>query len=164
MKDQEIYKKLKQLRKERGLTLNTLAEKMGADYQQISRIERGKSRLTIDVLMKMAEALEIPLKDIVEGENRPQNEDNKVIAFASQKPDISVTQEMLATILEKIDLILYDTKAFLNPQTKAAIASQIYGQALRYHQEKNDIHATQNFIAYSIGLVKTLLEGNGQGT
>ena len=61
----EVYQKLKQLRKERGLTLNNLAEKIGSDYQQLSRIERGKSRLTIDVLMKMADALDAPIHTIV---------------------------------------------------------------------------------------------------
>lgn len=100
MKETEVYKKLKHLRKERGLSLNDLAEKIGADYQQISRIERGKSRLNIDTLMKMAEALDTPVSDIVKA---PPPKEKKVASTQSLKPNYPLTQELLYAILENIE-------------------------------------------------------------
>jgi transcriptional regulator with XRE-family HTH domain len=153
MKDVEIYKKLKQLRKERGLTLNTLAEKIGSDYQQISRIERGKSRLTIDVLMKMAEALDIPIQDIV----KTKAEDKKLMPVRQQESDTLPAQELLSVILEKIETVLQETKATLSPHTKAVLASQVYTHALEIHQARHHNSSTQAFIDFCIGIMKTLI-------
>lgn len=152
MKEPEIYEKLKQLRKERGLTLNTLAEKIGSDYQQISRIERGKSRLTIDVLMKLADALQTPIYDIVEA----KNEEKKNSSGKNGTADIPLTHEMLATILERIDHEENEAKIKLRPQTKAALAAQIYTHFLQMHPTSKDLASTQRFIDYSIGIMKTV--------
>ena len=153
MKEVEIYQKLKQLRKERGLTLNNLAEKMGADYQQISRIERGKSRLTIDVLMKMADALETPVSDIMK--IRPEEE--TAIIIQNRKDEGSFVQEMLALVLEKIDTLFQEAKVQVSPQTKAMLTSKIYTQALMKYQETQNTLATEELIDYSVNLVKTMI-------
>lgn len=152
MKEPEIYEKLKQLRKERGLTLNNLAEKIGSDYQQISRIERGKSRLTIDVLMKLAEALDTPIHDIVEG----SGEDKKVALAEPASADTPSAHEMLANILEKIEHVESELKVKLRSQTKAALASQIYLEIHQLHPINKDPVATQKFIDYSMAIVKAV--------
>jgi transcriptional regulator with XRE-family HTH domain len=45
------------LRKARRLSLEALAEKVGTTNQQISFLENGKRRLTVDWLVRLAEAL-----------------------------------------------------------------------------------------------------------
>lgn len=153
MDEVEIYKKLKQIRKERGLTLNTLAEKMGADYQQISRIERGKSRLTIDVLMKMAEALDTPIDEIMR--TLPQDKKSTSAKAAQKVKDTS--QDWLAVILEKIEIAGQETQTNLRPQIKALLISQIYTQVLQMQQASRDSTTISSFIDFSVSMVKTLL-------
>lgn len=153
MEQLEIYQKLKQLRKERGLTLNNLAEKIGSDYQQISRIERGRSKLTIDVLIKMAEALETPLSSIVE--TKP--EEIKTITLQSQDPSSSLAQAMLTIILEKMEVVWQSSNFKILPQTKAALISQIYNQTLKLCQMTNNAASIQELIDFSMGIIKTVL-------
>jgi transcriptional regulator with XRE-family HTH domain len=147
---EEIHKRLKQLRKERGVTLNSLAEKMGVDYQQLSRIERGKSRLNINVLMKMADALETPISEIV----NTKQEVVKVIPQERPSYPLNDSQELLGKILEKIEIILEENNTTLRPQTKAALATQIYTQAMNW---KATHLSTEEIIAFSVGLIEAII-------
>jgi len=49
--------KLKELRKEKNLTQSQLAEKLGMEKGQISKIENGKFNLTLTTINKIASAL-----------------------------------------------------------------------------------------------------------
>jgi len=46
------------MRKERGLTLQALADRVGASNQQISHLEKGRRGLTVDWLERIAIALD----------------------------------------------------------------------------------------------------------
>lgn len=148
----DIHKRLKQLRKERGVSLNSLAEKMGVDYQQLSRIERGKSKLNINVLMRMAEALDTPISDIVNtnqeaGAAKILPKENKILP-------LNDSQEILGAILEKIEILIDEMHAPLRPQTKAAIATLIYKQAIKL--QKAQLSADE-IISFSVELLKSVL-------
>ncbi|CAH1745180.1 protein of unknown function [Thauera humireducens] len=56
---------LRQLRKERGLSQEVLAERAGLHRNFISLIERGESQPTIDTLFRLADALGVPAVDLV---------------------------------------------------------------------------------------------------
>jgi len=127
-KDVEIYQKLKKLRKERGLTLANLADRIGSDYQQLSRIERGKSRLTVDTLVKMAEAFDTPIDELFENKKLLRQESK------NEKIDVDrrcISEDTLGVILEKLETVLDETQAILAPQVKASLASQIYRESLQ---------------------------------
>lgn len=149
METTEIYKKLKQLRKERGLTLNTLAEKIGSDYQQISRIERGRSKLSVDLLMKMANALETPVAEIVQNGQK-----QKVIP---SKKDLS-SEEILKIVLEKVESAIQETKRQLSPSTKASLVSQIYNYASQLYKEKVDRNSMEKFLDFCTEMMSTLIK------
>jgi len=70
MEDNNIYSKIRDIRQARGLTVNTLAQKMGEDHQKVGRIERGKRSLTIDYLMKVSKALDTPLEEFFTQSNK----------------------------------------------------------------------------------------------
>lgn len=70
MEDNNIYSKIRDIRQARGLTVNTLAQKMGEDHQKVGRIERGKRSLTIDYLMKVSKALDTPLEEFFTESNK----------------------------------------------------------------------------------------------
>lgn len=50
---------VRQLRKEKGLTLLQLSERCDVDYTTISKIERGLINTTITMVARIAKALEI---------------------------------------------------------------------------------------------------------
>ncbi len=50
--------RIRELRKHRGLTQAALAERTGLPQSEISRIENGRRRLTVERLIAIAQALE----------------------------------------------------------------------------------------------------------
>ncbi|MDI1227375.1 MAG: helix-turn-helix transcriptional regulator [bacterium] len=58
---------IKQIRKERGLSSEALAEKVGTSAQQINHLENGKRKLSWDWIQKLAKALECHPLEITEG-------------------------------------------------------------------------------------------------
>lgn len=53
------------LRKERKLTQEKISEKAGIDYKYFGRIEHGKSSVTFSKLVKISQALEVSLIDLM---------------------------------------------------------------------------------------------------
>lgn len=58
-----LGERIRELRKERGLTQEQLAELVEVEQKHISRLELGKSFPTIDRLQKVSEALNVPLRE-----------------------------------------------------------------------------------------------------
>lgn len=54
-----LAKNLRKFRKAKEMSIAELAFLIGADYSQVSRMERGKVNFTVSVLVDIAEALEI---------------------------------------------------------------------------------------------------------
>ncbi len=61
---QEVYMKIKEIRKKKGMTLKNVSEKTGFSISFLSQMERGKSAITLVSLKKIADVLEIPMKDL----------------------------------------------------------------------------------------------------
>ncbi len=59
-----LAKRLKQLRKSKGLTQEKLAELIGRDTKHISKLELAGSYPSIETLNRIANALQVELKDI----------------------------------------------------------------------------------------------------
>ena len=63
----EIFgQKVKLMRKAKELSQEDLAEKSGLNRPYISAIEKGKRNISLEVIEKLAEALEINMKDFFE--------------------------------------------------------------------------------------------------
>jgi len=68
--DQEgIGKKIKQFRNKRNLTQSELAERINVSYQQIQKYERGKTRISVQRLISITEALDIPINSFFRNDN-----------------------------------------------------------------------------------------------
>jgi XRE family transcriptional regulator, regulator of sulfur utilization len=78
-----ISKNLKQIRKEKGLTLEDLSLISGVSKSMLGEIERGSTNPTILVLWKIADGLKIPLTRLIKEEELDytvvKNSDLKVI-------------------------------------------------------------------------------------
>lgn len=62
--EQQFGKKLRELRKARGLTQEQLAEKVNVSYQAISNIERGLTGPSFTTLAVIARALKVKPRDL----------------------------------------------------------------------------------------------------
>ena len=60
---QMLGERIKELRKAKGLSQNSLSEKVDIETKHLSRIEVGKSYPSLDTLQRIAKALEADLKD-----------------------------------------------------------------------------------------------------
>lgn len=69
MSFEDIYKKLRQIRIEKGLSQKTLGEKCGLTQQAINRIEQGQRKIDLDLLLRMSEALKVSVSEILSYEN-----------------------------------------------------------------------------------------------
>lgn len=58
--------RIKELRKQRGISQDQLAERIDIDPKHVSRIEVGRSYPSLDTLDKIAMALNVELKDFFE--------------------------------------------------------------------------------------------------
>lgn len=58
--------RIKELRKGKGLSQDTLAEQVGIDTKYLSRLEVGRSYPSLDTLERVADALGVELKDFFE--------------------------------------------------------------------------------------------------
>jgi transcriptional regulator with XRE-family HTH domain len=68
MKIHQIYsnvgRKISKLRIQRGMNQNILASKAGLDRSYLAHIERGKRRVSLEILTKITNALEITLSEL----------------------------------------------------------------------------------------------------
>ena len=82
--------RLKQLRKKRGFTQEQLAEKIGRDTKHISKLEQAGSYPSIETLDRIANVLNVELKDLFNFDglyekNYIKNEFKKLLNTASEE-------------------------------------------------------------------------------
>ena len=63
---------LKELRKEKGLTQEQLAEKLNVSRRTVSRWETGNNLPDLDVLIEMADYYEVDLRELLDGERKSE--------------------------------------------------------------------------------------------
>ena len=61
----QVGVRLRRLRKQRNLTLTSLAEATGISKSTLSRLESGQRRPSLELLLPLAQAYRVPLEDLV---------------------------------------------------------------------------------------------------
>lgn len=112
-----IYSKLREIRRSRGLTVHKLAEKIGENSQKVGRIERGNSNLTIDYLLKISKALNTPIDSILHD-----------VPSKEQKQAPSEDPSILSEIVLRAEKLFQEE----NRKLKAIFISTVYMQALKF--------------------------------
>ncbi|MEF2920065.1 MAG: helix-turn-helix domain-containing protein [Acutalibacteraceae bacterium] len=91
---------LKELRKEKGLTQEQLAEQFNVSRRSISRWETGSNLPDVDILIEMADYYEVDLRELIDGERKSEkmNEELKEtvlkVAEFSNEDKMKVTKRM----------------------------------------------------------------------
>ncbi|WMJ72239.1 helix-turn-helix transcriptional regulator [Cytophagaceae bacterium ABcell3] len=94
-----ILSKLKQLRKENGFTQKAIAERLHMARSTYTKLEQGKTQMTIEIVKRISCAYNIPIKDIIseesDGENDKQKEDLTMMLF---QMDYQLTENLVRTV------------------------------------------------------------------
>lgn len=70
--NQHVCNRIRQLRRERGWTLDSLAALSGVSRSMLSQVERGQANPTLAVAFRIAKAFDLTLSDLVAGAFSPQ--------------------------------------------------------------------------------------------
>ena len=62
----QIGLKIREIRESKNLTIMNLADKLDIEYNNVIRIEKGRTNPTLRTLIKIAEALNVKLVDIID--------------------------------------------------------------------------------------------------
>ncbi|MDO4877302.1 MAG: helix-turn-helix transcriptional regulator, partial [Oscillospiraceae bacterium] len=68
---------LKDLRKEKNITQEELADKMGVSRRTVSRWETGSNLPDMDILIDISDFYEVDLREILDGERKDIKMDNE---------------------------------------------------------------------------------------
>ena len=80
----QVGRRIRELRKRKGLSLARLAERADLNDKYIGQVERGDENLTLRSLLKIAAALEVPVTDL----------------FPEDMDDGRVAEELFRTVLD----------------------------------------------------------------
>ncbi len=97
---------LRELRKEKELTQEQLAEKFGVSSRSVSRWENGNTMPELGILVELADYYEIDIKEIIDGERKSeimekeQNETlRKVADYAEAEKKLVVKRRCIVTFV-----------------------------------------------------------------
>lgn len=74
---------IRKVRKQHGLTLRALSEVTGLSISQLSKLENGKQRISVDLALKLAGALRVPVTTFL-SPPRPNSQARRAITRAGQ--------------------------------------------------------------------------------
>ena len=77
MNQQRMGEFLRQLRKEKGLTQEELAEKFYTSSRTVSRWETGKIMPDLNTLIELADFYQVDIKELIDGERKENNMDHE---------------------------------------------------------------------------------------
>ena len=78
MDQQKMGTYLKELRKEKGITQEQLADKFFVSRRTVSRWETGSNMPEIEIMIELADFYEVDLKDLLRGERKEDDMDQNV--------------------------------------------------------------------------------------
>jgi transcriptional regulator with XRE-family HTH domain len=90
-----LANRIREFRNARGMTLNEVAEAVGASNQQISHLENGRRRLSIPWLQKLSEVFGCDPLDLISSDLRTQNIQEKQLLEAYRQLDPIDQQKLL---------------------------------------------------------------------
>ena len=131
---------LKDLRNEKGITQEQLAEKLGVSGRTISRWETGKNMPDISLLVEIAEFFDVSIPEIIKGERKSENMKNETKEVAETMSDYAKA--------EKEQLI----KSFRNMSIIGLIALLVY-MVLR----ETGVYDRNIFLQYMYGISESLI-------
>jgi len=102
----KIGRFLRELRKEKELTQEQLAEKFGVSSRSVSRWENGNTMPELGILVELAEYYGVDIKEIIDGERKSESMENeeketlrKVADYAEVEKKLVVRRKCIVTFV-----------------------------------------------------------------
>lgn len=83
--DIEIGDRIKKLRNNLGLSQIGLAEKIGLSFQQIQKYEKGQTKITVNRLQQISEALNVSIQSFVAEDIMSQQDSSPIPEYGTKK-------------------------------------------------------------------------------
>jgi transcriptional regulator with XRE-family HTH domain len=125
MEDKQIYEKLREFRRARGISVDQLAKEMGENSQKVGRIERGQRSLTVDYLLKVSKALSTPLENFLD------KQDSEDAVESSNSFDSNILNNLVVLIED----VSHKLPMEYTSQQKAKMISDLYEMILKLPNE-----------------------------
>ena len=162
MDQKRIGSFLRELRKERGITQEDLAEKLNVSSRTISRWETGSNMPDISLLIEIADFFDVSIPEIINGERKSEKMNEEVKEVAEKLSDyadaekVNIIKEIRKlSIGGVIALIAY----FIIDMTGSASTNLILGKISLYCETL--VYVTVIMIAlYSTGLLNKIQRKN----
>lgn len=97
MDQARIGKFLQELRKEKGLTQEQLAERFYVARRTVSRWETGANMPDLDILIKLADFYDVDLRELLDGERKEEEMDKQTQETVLKVAEYSNAQQERAT-------------------------------------------------------------------
>ncbi len=128
---------LKELRKERDITQEKLAEQFNVSGRTVSRWETGNNLPDLDILIEISDYYEVDLREILNGERKSENMDKEVKETVLQAVDYANTEaekchrqiricNAIGTLMVAISLFLKES-AFATTEIGGIVTDIIQG-------------------------------------
>ena len=111
MDQQKIGTFLKELRKEKNITQEQLADKMMVSRRTVSRWETGSNMPDLDILIDISEFYDVDLKEILNGERKTKTVDSEMKETVLQVAEYSNDDK--EKLVKRVNLLFIIALAFL---------------------------------------------------
>lgn len=105
---------LRELRKEKELTQEQLAEQFGVSSRSVSRWENGNTMPELGILVELAEFYEVDIKEIIDGERKSESMKKeeketlrKVADYAEAEKKLVVRRRCIVTFVGTLMFVLF---------------------------------------------------------
>jgi transcriptional regulator with XRE-family HTH domain len=138
---------LKQLRKEKGLTQEQLAEKFFVSGRTVSRWETGSNMPDLSILVELADFYEVDIREIIDGERKSETMNNettntlKKVAEYTAEEKKKLKNKMADMMMGTLILIIFSFLLYESNGFNGWIPE----------------HSCRNFISFSLGLTTATL-------
>lgn len=84
---------LRELRSEKNLTQEEVAERFGVSSRSVSRWENGKTLPELDVMVEIAVFYNVDIKEVIDGERKSENMNSEVLEAVSKAADYAKVEK-----------------------------------------------------------------------
>ncbi len=141
MNQEKIGKFIAKLRKEKNMTQEQLAEKMGVSINAVSKWERGISFPDVSLYKKLCNELNINIEELINGEKDKSEEakEKAIMTSIRDKETLKMKSKRLFIIISLIFFIIIVSLTIYNSKTKINLVSNsdyLYDEVIDYVRSK----------------------------
>lgn len=123
MIDKAIGRRIKEIRKEWGLSQMELAERVGLSFQQIQKYEKGLTRISVMRLKQISDALGVNIASFLEEDGTDFKVSDSVCRYTAEKAPF----ETVETVTKEERTLLKLFRKTKNKKVREGILKQLQG-------------------------------------